>query len=414
MKNSTCLLSVLLCLCTVSFSSCENKKQVNNANQDSAESRAIPVIKIEPPDESDLKPLLLSEFADSISYVKMDTDPSYFVSSSFASKTEEGYFFGAEMLHFSKEGKFICRVGQIGRGPEEYISPLQAVGVDPKNKIVYVRGYGSIHSVLKYSLIDGKYIGTLKKDFAVGGMSMKGMDDALVMVYIPQDKQLAEVKQDIILYNTALDSVMDSRTFDYNITAGEYGHHDFSGRTVMTSYHDKVYYKTTFTDTLYSITKEKITPCLIVDLGKYALPVDYIYGSGSDTYENIIKVNRILIAGDRLFMLCSYYSSFGSNSIEARNSFMYICDLNGKNGSYYEPMFTNDLDNGPNYYIPTRGDVDIIDVGEVDGERKNIYLPNNKMEKKMKDKDRFKRLYEASNPVEDNPIVRTIHWKKAE
>ena len=91
---------------------------------------------------------------------------------------------------------------------------------------------------------------------------------------------------------------------------------------------------------------------------------------------------------------------------------MFICVLDGKNGSYYEPMFTNDLDNGPNYYIPTREDVSIIDVGDVDGERKDIYLPNNKMEKKMKDKDCFKRLYEASNPVEDNPIVRTIHWKE--
>jgi len=406
MKNSTCLIPVLLCLCTVSFSSCENKKQVNNANQDSVESRAIPVIKIEPPDESDLKPLLLSEFADSISYVKMDTDPSYFISSPWAIQTDEGYLFRGEMLHFSKEGKFLCRVGKSGRGPGEYISP-NAVGVDPKNKTVYVRGYGSIHTLLKYSLTDGKYIGTLKKDFVDAKMMIKGMDDALVMAYFPQDKRLTDVKQDIILYNTVLDSVMDSRTFDYHITASDM-HHDFSNRTIMTSYHDKIYYKTTFTDTLYSITKEKITPCLIVDLGKYALPVDYIYGS--DTYENIIMINRILMAGDRLFMQCTYFSNFSSG--ESRISFMYICDLNGKNGSYYEPMFTNDLDNGPNYYIPTREDASIIAVGEVDGSKKDYYLPNNKMEKKMKDKDRFKRLYEASNPVEDNPIVRTIHWKE--
>jgi len=56
--------------------------------------------------------------------------------------------------------------------------------------------------------------------------------------------------------------------------------------------------------------------------------------------------------------------------------------------------------------------VDVLEVGEVDGKRQDYYLPNNKMEKKMKDKDRFKRLYEASNPVEDNPILRTIHWKE--
>ena len=359
-----------------------------------------------------MKPLLLSEFADSISYVKMDTDPSYFVSSPCAIQTDEGYIFRGEMFHFSKEGKFLCQVGKSGRGPGEYISPT-AVGVDPKNKIVYVRGYGTTHSLLKYSLTDGKYIGTLTKDFVNTTMMIKGMDDALVMAYFPQDKRLTDVKQDIILYNTVLDSVMDSRTFDYHITVGEMGnnHHDFTNRTIMTSYHDKIYYKTTYTDTLYSITKEKITPYLIVDLGKYALPVDFIYGS--ETYENIIKIQSILIAGDSLFMQCTYYSSYGfNNSTVARYDFMYICDLDGQNGSYYEPMFINDLDNGPNYYIPTRGDVSIIDVGEVDGEMKDYYLPNNKMEKKMKDKDRFKRLYKASNPVEDNPIVRTIHWKE--
>jgi len=408
MKNSTCLISVLLCFCTVSFSSCENKKQVNNAKQDSAESREIPVVKIRPPDESDLKPLLLSEFADSISYVKMDTDPSYFVSTPLVSKTEEGYFFGQDMLHFSKEGKFICRVGQIGRGPGEYIAPVINRVVDRKNKIVYVKGYGmKDHILLKYSLTDGKYVGTLKKDFVVGWMKIKGIDDALLMVYIPRAKQQTEVKQDLILYNTTLDSVMDSRTFDRHITSTVYN--DFAGSQIVTSYRDKIYYKDAFVDTLFSITKEKITPCLIVDLGKYACPVDFLY-SGNNTYENVLTIDNILIAGDRLFMPCTYYSNFSSG--DTRFRFTYICDLKGKNGSYYEPIFTNDLDNGPNYYIPVRGDVDVLEVGEVDGKRQNYYLPNNKMEKKMKDKDRFKRLYEASNPVEDNPIVRTIHWKE--
>ncbi|HEY5571305.1 MAG TPA: 6-bladed beta-propeller [Bacteroidales bacterium] len=410
MKNSTCLIPVLLCLCTVSFSSCENKKQVNNANQGSAESLEIPVIKIEPPDESDLKPLLLSEFADSISYVKMDTDPSYFVSIPLALQTEEGYFFEKEMLHFSKEGKFICRVGQIGRGPEEYIAPTMCMGVDPKNKIVYLRGYGmKEHILLKYSLTDGKYLGTLKKDFVVGWMKIKGMDDALLMVNGLRFKQQTEEKQDLILYNTALDSVMDSRTFDRHITSTVYN--NFPGSQIVTSYRDKIYYKDAFVDTLFSITKEKITPCLIVDLGKYAFPVDFLYG-GNDTYENVLTINNILVAGDRLFMLCTYYSSFELYSADIRCRFMYICDLNGKNGSYYEPMFTNDLDNGPNFRITVLRDVDVLEVGEVDGKRQDYYLPNNKMEKKMKDKDRFKRLYEASNPVEDNPILRTIHWKE--
>ncbi|MDD4822113.1 MAG: 6-bladed beta-propeller [Bacteroidales bacterium] len=410
MKNLTSLIPVLLCLCTVSFSSCENKKQVNNANQEAAESREIPVVKIRPPDESDLKPLLLSEFADSISYVKMDTDPSYFISTRSASKTEEGYFFGQDMLHFSNEGKFICRVGQIGRGPGEYVAPVINRVVDRKNKIVYVKGYGTKdHMLLKYSLIDGKYVGTLNKNFFVGWMSIVGMDDVFLMVYNPRAKQNTEVKQDLILYNTTLDSVMDTKTFDRHITSTVYD--DFKGIQIVTSYRDKLYYKDAFVDTLFAITKEKITPCLVVDLGKYACPVDVLYG-GKDTYENVLTINNILIAGDRLFMQCSYYSTFGIFSQEMIRYFMYICDLNGKNGSYYEPIFTNDLDNGPNFSINIFKGVDVLEVGEVDGKRQDYYLPNNKMEKKMKDKDRFKRLYEASNPVEDNPIIRTIHWKE--
>ncbi|MDD2525794.1 MAG: hypothetical protein PHH63_05710, partial [Bacteroidales bacterium] len=252
------------------------------------------------------------------------------------------------------------------------------------------------------------------KDFVSDAMMIKGMDDALVMAYTAQDKNkpIFGSVQDVILYNTTLDSVMDSRTFDYHITAGEYGHHDITNNILLTSYHDKIYYKNAYIDTLFSITKERITPCMIIDMGKHAFPVDYIYGV--EPFENVIRINKFFIAGDRLFLHCIYYSSFSIYSVDTRLSFVYICDLDGKNGSYYKPMFTNDLDNGPNYVIPTRGDVSIIDVGDVDGERKDIYLPNNKMEKKMKDKDRFKRLYEASNPIEDNPIVRTIHWKKAE
>ena len=62
---------------------------------------------------------------------------------------------------FNSDGKFITRIGKIGRGPEEYQS-LKLLGFDSKNKI-YIQ---SLYDLLEYNK-DGSFVKKYSKSFLI-------------------------------------------------------------------------------------------------------------------------------------------------------------------------------------------------------------------------------------------------------
>ena len=118
-------------------------------------------IKIEKPDISSLQPLRLSEFADSIEYLQLETNddcllPFYGTSSMF--RVDNSLFLGDihSILRFDAiTGKFICQIGSRGQGPKEYIQIQDVRAAKDNNRIVVKPGYKQ--DMLTYSY-DGKYL----------------------------------------------------------------------------------------------------------------------------------------------------------------------------------------------------------------------------------------------------------------
>lgn len=65
-------------------------------------------------------------------------------------------------MHYSRDGRFIRRVGHIGRGPGEY-SQGNGVRVDEKRGILYILFNGD--AVLRYELDTGRFIDQVTIDF---------------------------------------------------------------------------------------------------------------------------------------------------------------------------------------------------------------------------------------------------------
>ena len=57
---------------------------------------------------------------------------------------------------FNKSGKYLQRIGNVGKGPGEYVKPTDFT-IDMKNKFIYILDNQS-YRVLKYDLLSGKFI----------------------------------------------------------------------------------------------------------------------------------------------------------------------------------------------------------------------------------------------------------------
>jgi hypothetical protein len=102
----------------------------------------------------------MSDLVDSIEYVKLEHVPDMPVGHVDYLCFGEDYMFvfdgDAGLLHYTRDGRFVRRVGHIGRGPGEYSPIISGLWVD--------RAGGTIHfvsgdRVLRYELATGRFIG---------------------------------------------------------------------------------------------------------------------------------------------------------------------------------------------------------------------------------------------------------------
>ncbi len=101
--------------------------------------------------------LLLSEFAEDVSYIPLDTKGIIVGDQCKVFASPDGflvYSYNQELMSFSKEGKFLNKIGRIGKGPQEYTSCSNAQ-VDFVNKLVYIPFENNYVQVFN---LEGKYV----------------------------------------------------------------------------------------------------------------------------------------------------------------------------------------------------------------------------------------------------------------
>jgi hypothetical protein len=109
--------------------------------------------------KSDVKDLLISELADEIEVVRLETNDNclikdiwkVFVTDNHIGILEHG---GKPYKLFDRKGNFISQIGSIGQGPNEYISIIHS-SIDETNKRVYLMPFARANKLLCYDF-DGK------------------------------------------------------------------------------------------------------------------------------------------------------------------------------------------------------------------------------------------------------------------
>ena len=410
--------SILILLCPLLFA-CGGKKSADSANADTQNGLVTFHLNAPP---SKVEPLLLSELADSVSYVALETTKESLTDR--AIQCGDRYYTvirnDEKLLCFDKNGKYLHQIGRKGKGPEEYpwMVDYDYFKVDPVTDCVYINS----DSCTKVYDENGKYAKTIKGGYWRSLPELVYNHMAyFAPAYHPMIEIIDERNNQCVTNNK--DFIQKNRKFWKELN-DKYRKEGFceheATETRYSISNDACYAWSVFYDTVMMAKGKEVKPfCLIIPENKY-LPEDCYSKNVKELLQPLIV--RMYICNNKLLLSVRYYPSFEKalafNTKPKENikyCYWVVCDLKDGSVTYHANNIINDLDGGPNILLPIYNVEDIYSLSvedlKNDEEIYNSYFTEG-IQAKLKDQDgKFQRLLE---PLADdaNPIIRTYHWKK--
>ena len=242
---------ILFLLLSVTFMlSCSNKQQTGSD-----------IIHV-----NDAKEMIfnLSDYVVSLEYVPLETkqeclidrSPSFYVCDEYIVATTS-----RQCFLFDRSGKFIREIGRAGRGPDEYNYTMGTI--NETNQTVLMRGWD------KY--MEFSFNGKVTKYFPfVSSTSPRAyVNDDLLVCGVSNTRGDAINQLIFINQETIVDSIPNYQFFKLQNpnVFGRLSGYEFN----FYQYHDGLYYKNMFNDTIFRIEDRKIYPAWIFDMEQYRL-----------------------------------------------------------------------------------------------------------------------------------------------
>lgn len=379
--------NILLLIFTVLFFQCgsdKTNKQVSTDEQDK-----FFVIPYEDALRNK-KTIKLSEMAEEIKYVPLQTDSNCLLARKPEYHFTEQYIFVENRDHvlvFDYTGKLIRKIGTPGKGPNE-IDLIRMAVVNEKDKTIALQTNWS--RKLLYFSFDGTflesvsvpdimYLYTLGKDrFVAYSFGSSGFDDFILRLTNRNNDTLSIVKNHFKWENTTGTSymIMYSPFYSYY------------------SYRDKPYFKTMYNDTVYTVTGDKFVPAYYIDLGKYRLPNDARFENpvSMDKFRRVQSIyylaSAVEAAGYVFITSFTYADSLPRNILHqtGNSESSFLVKEYGESAG-----FINDWDGGPEFWPEGKANdqtlfmpvspiklMDMID--EEDFDDKDVVYPDKKKE----------------------------------
>jgi len=338
--------AMLLIFSIIIFCFCSRKSTHEKDISDS-------VLRIDLLSEAEAKVTKLSEFAENIDYIPLQTTESSLIDRSIlkiVNIDKKTYVknsgFGGEIMCFDMNGKFLYKISNTGRGPEEYsfITDFD-ISSDDKNLIILS---GSNHKLLIYNISDVGFTFresiTLKEPIPSSVSMVPETDNAFLA--IPPWRG-TEPTQSLII-NSVGDTVhIKPNCYKYE-KLSEKGLAGRGKQTIIYSTENMVCFKENFSDTVFyvDIQDNSFKPRMIFDSHGTFITPDMVYGPetpGNNTnwIANIFETSRYVFY---------WYGTF-----ETRPRILFDKKTNTKyklgTDEGYRSKLKDDLSGGPDFNI---------------------------------------------------------------
>ncbi len=365
--------------------------------------------------KSDLegKDAMLSEMADEISYIKLETHPDAIIGSSsryYVNQIPQGFLFwsirGGKIFLFNSDGTFRGIVGSEGKGPGEHYG-VYKVRYDKYLDNILVLLY---NKVLRYDM-DGKFLFSVEIDKNNGRVEQFCVKDDKTWLFTYK-KPLKEDFFEVGILATNKDGEIVKK---YDLTddksPGSYSYHtqlnyvyQINGDSYYTPYD---FYKS------YKLNNDdQWVPYVIIDAPFKKIPIGMFKGHNPMELSEIQNKNGFLIGG----FVQGDFMKIRGNGPPIFNTFV---NLDSKEILYYSHDkrfhlfgFNNDIDGG--IPIELRGAyTNGISLNMIDAIKLLDYSKNGLLNPDGKDHGPYMNLAEVleSTKPEDNPILIVVRLK---
>jgi hypothetical protein len=395
---------------------CNNTNTTKKTN----EADSLMYIEIEKPDLSNLKPLLMSDFVDSIRYIQLETSPKCFLPQEGGMLTLSGNsIFTAyrdKLYRFDTKGNFICQIGREGKGPGEFALLRSRYTIDETNKKIFVVSrYNESPLVFTF---DGAYLGTVRDSTLVSCWGIISKFEAgnnhLIFLPHPADSKSQWICKpyELIIFDYVNMKIVNSLTNRMVADVAEIHNYLPLGTQLLEKQGDRHFYKIFYNDTLYVINNSRITPHAIVDLGKRKFPTDQLYMSAPNK-PRPGSIGKILICYMVALPNCYLFHCLILNGTTVNDSFICKYDIATGVTSYHESYIMNDLDGGANVFVRSLSkNIMAVPFPDEAMENKHRLLSEmNKDDLKYPElKEKFEQMQQRRDE-NDNPLLMTWRLK---
>lgn len=352
------------------------------------------------------KKVNLSEIADSIEYVTIETSPQCLIRYARHIKLTSKFIFISDfegLYKFNRKGKFMCKIGRKGNGPGEYIN-VRTFTIDETNELVFVADNGK--KQIEIFNFNGDFIKSVNLDLDLQDIAIYDNSTFAYSVVCSG----AEVNQyNLMLIDHNTGEVKNKYKDFYNIK----GMHFFDF-TTLTKHKEQLYFNDTFCDTMFVIDQKRDQiPYCIFHFGKYQI---------IDTHLKMAKVSfvqRIILTGHNILFI--YASPVKDNFMRMAvynkhtNQFANVTPVEDQTFKGFSGFY-NDFDGIVHFwpkFVGEKGELinyyDIYRLSEIE----KLNLKNNVSKTFKSDKNHnFIKTTIANKKIEDNGILLIVHPKK--
>lgn len=406
----------LLIVCVFSLIACKNEKKKILLEFEDVNSYVIErdvqkmsfvdgePIEISITESSIQKEISLSSIIDSINFVKLDSRSEAIVGSIDKILFSDGYIYVLDrnktksLKKFAEDGIYICDIGKVGEGPDEYVEPTDFIILG--NSVIV---YDQFSCKLRYYSMDGQIMKIRKLPF----MCLQFyafFPDNFIFNTLDADNQHLQTIENYSIFTT--DSLFHLKE------RGFYRKKDlYSSIFIPTNFHisdGQLYYHPPFRNTIYSIdVNGKIQAQYKLDFGEKELPETYLLTKNWKSFlKESDKEQYCFFPGEYFTVGAFLYFSY----IRAHK--VYRCFYSLRDGGLVcSSLVKNDL-------IPVFPFNNIL--GAVDGHLIGYVYPyeivqaRDKCNKEEWEKTIGKQSVEISSSLkeEDNPVIIKYYLKK--
>lgn len=355
----------------------------------------------------------LSQEASNVEYIKLETNNDCTIRKISSCFFTDSLIFIANrdhILKFSRDGKFLQKIGKPGRGPGE-IDLIRTMTLLPDKKMIAVQK-NAIKEML-YLSFNGEVVKTVNIPKA---HYIKVMNDGWLITY--DDGSDGSNKNIFSLINETGDTISSIRNYCTWVNTSGMAFMEGSYPEPF-SYRNNWFFKDRYNDTVYTVVSNKIRPSYSVNLGKYKLPDELrlervdspdkmrLYTEQSKNYYHV----SLFEAADKLFIASEQFHTLKSKYLifYKEKGIGILLD----NGSGVTKGFVNDMDGGVDFWpVGTVNDNQVympIDIMTFKKESEKTNLGERTVKYPQKQKEIEKMI--SDSDISDNPVLMIVTLK---